>query len=71
MNLQLTLTNVQNFAIETNLELSKNKASQAQMLNSPATEETLPTSEETLPTTEKTLPTTEETLPRSEETLPN
>ena len=49
MNLQLTLTNVQNFAIETNLELSKNKASQAQMLNSPATEETLPTTEETLP----------------------
>jgi len=63
MNLQLTLTNVQNFAIETNLELSKNKASQAQMLNSPATEETLPTTEETLPTTEETLPTTEETLP--------
>ena len=70
MNLQLTLTNVQNFAIETNLELSKNKASQAQMLNSPATEETLPTSEETLPTSEETLPTSEETLPTTEETLP-
>jgi hypothetical protein len=70
MNLQLTLTNVQNFAIETNLELSKNKASQAQMLNSPATKETLPTTEENLPTSEETLPTTEETLPTTEETLP-
>ena len=70
MNLQLTLTNVQNFAIETNLELSKNKVSHSQMIISSTTKEALPATEEALPATEEALPATEEALPATEEALP-
>jgi len=69
MNLQLTLTNVQNFAIETNLELSKNKVSHSQMIISSTTKEDLPATEEALPATEEALPATEEALPETEEAL--
>ena len=69
MNLQLTLTNVQNFAIETNLELSKNKVSHSQMIISSTTKEALPATEEALPATEEALPATEEALLETEEAL--